>query len=210
MFKELHPLIKQTRLLILVSAEGDLLRVNITPKSSEGENPALSTPLSLLAIPEELDAQLPEILTEYTGAHMDLRTSLNNAIAQIGEAKAGPGKKPEAKPAAAKKSDAKKPDKAKAELAEPAVPASPDPEKEPEAPVDKEPPAEEAAIAATQPEAPDENEESREPQNEGSDFVEQEQPSTPIEAVPTADEEPAPEPEIPTAPEKDTNTIELF
>lgn len=205
MFKELHPLIRRTTLHILITAEGDLLRVNITPKATDGENPALATPISLLATPEELDAELATILAGYTDAHMDLRASLNNAVAQIEEGKQGAGKKTESKPAAAKK-----PAKAKADPAEPGAPATPEPEKEPDTSVD-----EEGNIVATDEElAKAEAAQSLE-LPAGSEPVEQ--PSIPTEAEQPAEQIPeqqgeilGQEPENPAPAEKDTNTIELF
>lgn len=206
MFQQLHPLIKQTQLLIMVSAEGELLRVNITPKAEEDANPALATPLSLLATPEELDAQLPEILAGYTDAHMDLRASLNNAVAQISEAKAEAGKKEGGTKPAAKKAEAKKP-AAKTKTAE-TKPAEPD------APAAEEKPAElvdgEGMIIATEAELDKAEETITALENTPPLRPAEEQPAAPAEAAPPAEIEQAPEPVTPAAQEKDPNTIELF
>lgn len=213
MFKELHPLVRRTALHILLSAEGDLLRVNITPKAIEGENPALATPISLLASPEELDAELATILADYTDAHMDLRASLEIAKTVITEGK------PAAKPA-----DKAKPEKPKSKgkaTTEPAAPAEPD---EPESAAAS---SSESATAETAPEpaqpaepkavieaAPEDQTATTEPTATpaAEPIVEPEQPeelATPTEAAPPTPVEEAPEDEVPS-PEKDENTIELF
>lgn len=77
MFTELAPLAKSTTLNVIVTAEGENLRVIVMPKAAkEGENPALSTPLSLVGTPAELDAQFATIITGYTAS----RTSLEEAL----------------------------------------------------------------------------------------------------------------------------------
>ena len=78
MFKELAELAKSTTINLIVSGEADgQLRVIVMPKpAKEGENPALSTPLCLVATPEELDAQFAGILVGYVSA----RTSLADAL----------------------------------------------------------------------------------------------------------------------------------
>ena len=63
MFKELAALAQHSPLLLLVSREGEKLRVNLTRKADEDEKTtALS--LSILATAEELDAELPLALAE--------------------------------------------------------------------------------------------------------------------------------------------------
>lgn len=184
MFKELHPLVRRTTLHILLSAEGDLLRVNITPKAIEGDNPALATPISLLASPEELDAELATILAGYTDAHLDLRASLEIAKTAMTEGK------PAAKPA-----DKAKPEKAKGKgkaTTEPEKPANPD-EPEAAAASSSESPTAETAPDPAQPAEPEQPEE----------------PATPTKAAPLPPVEEPPEDEAPS-PEKDENTIELF
>lgn len=213
MFKELYPLIRRTTLHILLSTEGDLLRVNITPKAIEGENPALATPISLLATPEELDAELSTILAGYTDAHMDLRASLEIAKTAMTEGK------PAAKPA-----EKAKPEKPKGKGKVPTEPAKPSDPDEPEAAVA---PSSESSTAETAPEpaqpaeleavieaAPEDqtatSEDTATPAAEP--IVEPEQPeesATHTEAAPPMPVEEAPEDEAP-APEKDENTIELF
>jgi hypothetical protein len=69
MFKELAPLLRQRSVLLsLTRLEDDTIRVNIFPKKlADGENEALTTPLSVTGTAEELDTQFPFALTEYVG-----------------------------------------------------------------------------------------------------------------------------------------------
>lgn len=79
MFAELDLLVKSTTVQIIIAAEGDQMRVNVIPKAVDGQNPALSTPLSLVATPAELDEQFSELLTKYTGKRQSLAEQLENA-----------------------------------------------------------------------------------------------------------------------------------
>lgn len=88
MFKELHEMVKTTALTILVSDAGDgLLSVAVLPKGKEGQNPALSTPLSLTGTPEEMDAELPAVLSRYVGGRNSLAQSLETSLAVMDAAK---------------------------------------------------------------------------------------------------------------------------
>ena len=61
MFVELMPLLAGRAVMITVVREDHkTLRVNVIPttKPGENENPALTTPLSYIGTPEELDAEL--------------------------------------------------------------------------------------------------------------------------------------------------------
>lgn len=88
MFAELLPLIKQRRLLIIVeqAAEGDLIAVNVIPKPiKDGEDPALSTPLSptmLKGTAEELDASMPEALRSFVAHNLSLAEQIAAAEAE--------------------------------------------------------------------------------------------------------------------------------
>jgi PRTRC genetic system protein E len=57
MFKELAPLLRQRSVLLsLTRLEDDTIRVNVFPKKlADGENEALTTPLSVTGTAEELD-----------------------------------------------------------------------------------------------------------------------------------------------------------
>lgn len=59
MFQQLAPLLRQRSVLLSVtSLENDQIRVNVMPKKlKEGENSALTTPMSFTGTADELDAQ---------------------------------------------------------------------------------------------------------------------------------------------------------
>src|ERR1700761_2376078 len=81
MFKELAPLLRQRPVVLLLNPlEGDSLRVIVMPKKlNDTEEGALATPLSVTGTPEELDEQLPATLTQYVGAHLELKNTLQMA-----------------------------------------------------------------------------------------------------------------------------------
>ena len=59
MFVELMTLLKDRTLLLTMARVGDRVKVNVIPaKAREGEDQALTTPLSYTASPEELDVEL--------------------------------------------------------------------------------------------------------------------------------------------------------
>jgi len=93
MFKELMPLLRKRRLLLTISlVEGDTIRATVVPqKASETEDNALTTPLAITGTAEELDRDLPQQLVEFTGAHLQLQTTLACAKAEMdAAAKAAP------------------------------------------------------------------------------------------------------------------------
>lgn len=66
MFNELHAMAKAATLLITASAEGDQLRVSVTPTYPDGKVPAgaaLLRPLSVIGTPDELEADFTTALT---------------------------------------------------------------------------------------------------------------------------------------------------
>jgi PRTRC genetic system protein E len=66
LFTSLYPLAQKATLILLVTVEGDQLRVNVTPRAnddSKGEKPLY--PLSLLATPDELDRDFAEAVSIY-------------------------------------------------------------------------------------------------------------------------------------------------
>jgi len=81
MFKELAPLLRQRPVVLLLNPlEGESLRVIVMPKKlNDTEEGALATPLSITGTPEELDEQLPATLTQYVGAHLELKNTLQMA-----------------------------------------------------------------------------------------------------------------------------------
>jgi PRTRC genetic system protein E len=148
MFKELAPLLRQRSVLLsLTRLEDDTIRVNVFPKKlADGENEALTTPLSVTGAAEELDAQLPSALTEYVGLSLGLSSTLETVKQQVAAAakaakddarsktaKPATGKTEPAKTAAASTSAAKPqqaPDEDKktaTAVVTPSVPKKPDP-----------------------------------------------------------------------------------
>jgi PRTRC genetic system protein E len=85
MFKELMPLVRQRLVLITVSPIDDnQLRVNIMPKQiGEGENKALTTPLSVTGSAEDLDKDLPAAIAEFVASHLTLKQSLDSVKAEM-------------------------------------------------------------------------------------------------------------------------------
>src|ERR1017187_6326030 len=77
--------------------EGDAIRATVVPqKVSDTEDNALTTPLAITGTAEELDRDLPQQLVEFTGAHLQLQTTLASAKAEMdAAAKAAPGEGPE-------------------------------------------------------------------------------------------------------------------
>jgi len=65
MFQQLVSLLSQRSVLLTVtSLEDDQIRVNVIPKKlKEGENSALTTPMSFTGTAVELDEQLPQLAT---------------------------------------------------------------------------------------------------------------------------------------------------
>jgi len=88
MFKELAPLLRHRAVLFTVShVEDDQFRVNVIPKKiADGENDALTTPVSVSGTVEDLDKELPETLLHFVSSHLELKNSLERAKAEMEEA----------------------------------------------------------------------------------------------------------------------------
>ena len=127
MFTELMPLLRKRRLLLTISlVEGDTIRATVVPqKASDTEDNALTTPLAITGTAEELDRDLPQQLVEFTGAHLQLQTTLASAKAEM-EAAAKAARE-EARKKTSKPSSATSP-------TTPATPAAASVTREPEAP----------------------------------------------------------------------------
>jgi PRTRC genetic system protein E len=84
-FTEVIPLLVGRTVLITVACEGDTaIRVNVCPKrTTESENVALSTSLSFVRMPEELDRDFGVAFAEYVYAHQRLGTTLAQANAEM-------------------------------------------------------------------------------------------------------------------------------
>jgi PRTRC genetic system protein E len=85
MFTELMPLLRKRRLLLTISLiEGGTIRATVVPqKASETEDNALTTPLAITGTAEELDRDLPQQPVEFTGAHLQLQTTVASAKAEM-------------------------------------------------------------------------------------------------------------------------------
>ena len=85
MFKELAPYLRQRAVLLTVThIEEDQIRVNVIPqKLKDGENAALTTPLTVTGTADELDNDLPATLVNFVSAHLQLRNTLDRAKAEM-------------------------------------------------------------------------------------------------------------------------------
>ena len=91
MFKELVPILRQRAVLLTVTfLEGDQIRVNIVPKKiKDGDNDALTTPLSVTGTAEELDTELASTIVSFVTSHLQLKNTLEKAKAEMDEAAVG-------------------------------------------------------------------------------------------------------------------------
>jgi len=89
MFKELAPYLRQRAVLLTVThLEEDQIRVNIIPqKLKDGDNNALTTPLSVTGTAEELDRELPATIVDFVAAHLQLKNTLDKAKAEMERAR---------------------------------------------------------------------------------------------------------------------------
>ena len=85
MFKELAPYLRQRAVLLTVThIEDDQIRVNVIPqKLKDGENAALTTPLTVTGSADELDRDLPATLVNFVSAHLELKNTLDRAMAEM-------------------------------------------------------------------------------------------------------------------------------
>ena len=88
MFQQLVPLLRQRSILLTVtSLEEDQIRVNVLPKKlAEGENAALTTPMSFTGTAAELDAQLPDAIVSFVASHLGLKNTLDRAKEEMATA----------------------------------------------------------------------------------------------------------------------------
>jgi PRTRC genetic system protein E len=83
-FVELMPLLNKRTLLITVARLEQKLKVNVIPtRIKDGEDQALTTPLSYTASAEELDAELGKHLASYVDSHVQLGSTLDHAKAEM-------------------------------------------------------------------------------------------------------------------------------
>ena len=84
MFVELMPLLKERTLLITVARVDQKVKVNVIPtRVKEGEDHALTTPLSFTGSAEELDSELGRHLVSYVDSHLALGSTLAEAKAEM-------------------------------------------------------------------------------------------------------------------------------
>jgi PRTRC genetic system protein E len=88
MFQQLIPLLRQRSVLLTVtSLEEDQIRVNVVPKRlADGENAALTTPMSFTGTAAELDAQLPDAIVNFVASHLELKNTLDRAKEEMAAA----------------------------------------------------------------------------------------------------------------------------
>jgi PRTRC genetic system protein E len=88
MFQQLAPLLRQRSVLLTVtSLEEDQIRVNVLPKKlADGENAALTTPMSITGTAAELDAQLPDAIVSFVASHLELKNTLARAKEEMAAA----------------------------------------------------------------------------------------------------------------------------
>ncbi len=88
MFQQLVPLLRQRSVLLTLSLlEEDQIRVNVLPKRlADGENSALTTPMSFTGTAAELDAQLPDAVVSFVASHLELKNTLGRAKEEMAAA----------------------------------------------------------------------------------------------------------------------------
>ncbi|MGA2170727.1 MAG: PRTRC system protein E, partial [Terracidiphilus sp.] len=85
MFKELVPVLRDRAVLLTVTlVDADQIRVNIVPKKlKEGDNDALTTPLSVTGTAEDLDAELSSTIVGFVSSHLQMKNTLEKAKAEM-------------------------------------------------------------------------------------------------------------------------------
>jgi PRTRC genetic system protein E len=122
MFKELVPVLRDRAVFLTVTLlDDDEIRVNIVPKKlKDGDNDALTTPLSVTGTAEDLDAELSTTIIGFVGAHLQMKNTLEKAKAEMDAA----SKAAQAEARAKSKTTAK-PVPPKTETTQPAAVAKP-------------------------------------------------------------------------------------
>ena len=162
MFQQLVPLLRQRSVLLTVTlVEDDQVRVNVMPKKlAEGENTALTTPMSFTGSAVELDEQLPAAISSFVASHLQLKNTLEKAKEEMASAvkaaqeearnkakNAKKGNDTAAKATATEKKDAEKKEEETKAPAPPSLPGLFDPPG-PAAPAAHEAPAPTAAASS--------------------------------------------------------------
>ena len=132
MFKELLPVLRDRAVLLTVTlVETDQIWVNIVPKKlKDGDNDALTTPLSVTGTAEDLDAELSTTIVSFVGSHLQMKNTLEKAKAEMDAASKAAQTEARAKSKTATKSvPAKTEVTQNAPSAKPTEPAKPAPQK---------------------------------------------------------------------------------
>jgi PRTRC genetic system protein E len=129
MFKELAPYLRQRAVLLTVThLEEDQIRVNVIPqKIKDGENAALTTPLTVTGSAEELDRDLPATLVSFVGAHLGLKNTLDRVKEEMDTAAKAAQAEARAKSKTAATKPAPKPEAKLPEAPKPTPQTSPEP-----------------------------------------------------------------------------------
>jgi PRTRC genetic system protein E len=129
MFSELMPVLTERTVLITVAREsGTTIRATVMPKrNSESENAALSTPLSFVGTPEELDRDFAKELAAYVDTHRQLGSTLAQAKATMEAAARAAQEEAKRKADEKRKAKSSAPTQASAVTTQPVPSAGPDP-----------------------------------------------------------------------------------
>ena len=129
MFTELMPLLAERTVLITVARESDTtIRLNVCPKrTTESENAALSTPLSFVGTPDELDRDFAKGLAAYVETHRQLSSTLAEAKATMEAAAKAAQEEAKRKAEEKRKTKSSTPTPAPSDDNQPASSANPDP-----------------------------------------------------------------------------------
>lgn len=91
LFASLHPLAQRTTLTLLITVEGDELRVNVTPRpNDDAKGEKTLYPLSLLGTPDELDRDFAEAVSIYEPSTLSVLDQARAASAANGKASDAP------------------------------------------------------------------------------------------------------------------------
>ena len=132
MFKELLPVLRDRAVLLTVTlVDADQIRVNIVPKKlKDGDNDALTIPLSVTGTAEDLDAELSTTIVSFVGSHLQMKNTLEKAKAEMDAASKAAQAEARTKSKTATRSvPAKTEVTQNAPSAQPAEPAKPAPQK---------------------------------------------------------------------------------
>lgn len=98
MFKQLYEIARHTPLHLIITPNGPQLRIIVTPKpTGTSDTSALAKPFAVAGTPEELDAEFPAAVAQYTSAVNEVRKSLDLPLDALEAEKKKTAKKDEAK-----------------------------------------------------------------------------------------------------------------